>query len=63
MTIDVKYVHTTKLNNDGSFSKYKERLVAKGFLYKHGIYYNEVFSLAARLEIVIQVLAICSSIN
>lgn len=60
-SIDVKWVYKTKMNPDGLVSKYKERLVARGFLKKHGIYYNEVFSHVARLETIRLVMTIVSS--
>ncbi|MCI71258.1 hypothetical protein A2U01_0092521, partial [Trifolium medium] len=47
--IDVKWVFIVKLNPDGTISKYKARLVVRGFLQKHGIDYNEVFAPVARL--------------
>ena len=42
--IDVKWVFKVKLNPDGQVSKNKARLVARGFLQKQGIDYNEVFA-------------------
>ena len=47
-----------KLNPDGQVSKHKARLVARGFLQKQGIYYNEVFAVVARTETVRLVTAI-----
>jgi len=43
-TIDVKWIFKVKLNPNGSVLKHKARLVARGFLHKHGIDYNEVFA-------------------
>jgi hypothetical protein len=48
--IDVKLVFKVKLNPDGKVSKHKARLVAEGFIQKHGIDYNEVFAPIARIE-------------
>ena len=42
--IDVKWVFKVKLNPDGQVSKNKARSVARGFLQKQGIDYNEVFA-------------------
>ncbi|CAJ2645977.1 unnamed protein product [Trifolium pratense] len=56
--IDVKWVFKVKLNPDGTISKHKARLVARGFLQKHGIDYNEVFAPVARIETVRLVVAL-----
>ncbi|KAK2405219.1 hypothetical protein QL285_054482 [Trifolium repens] len=56
--IDVKWVFKVKLNPDGTISKHKARLVARGFLQKHGIDYNEVFAPIARIETVRLVVAL-----
>ncbi|CAJ2637748.1 unnamed protein product [Trifolium pratense] len=56
--IDVKWVFKVKLNPDGTMSKHKARLVARGFLQKHGIDYNEVFAPVARIETVRLVVAL-----
>jgi hypothetical protein len=57
----VKWIFKVKLNPDGSISKHKARLVARGFLQKYGVDYNEVFALVARLETVRLVVALASS--
>ena len=56
--IDVKWLFKVKLNPDGQVSKHKARLVARGFLQKQGIDYNEVFAPVARIETVRLVTAI-----
>ncbi|CAJ2627663.1 unnamed protein product [Trifolium pratense] len=56
--IDVKWVFKVKLNPDGTISKHKARLVARGFLQKHGIDYNEVFAPVAIIETVRLVVAL-----
>ncbi|PNX57555.1 reverse transcriptase, partial [Trifolium pratense] len=56
--IDVKWVFKVKLNPNGTISKHKARLVARGFLQKHGIDYNEVFASVARIETVRLVVAL-----
>ncbi|GAU33832.1 hypothetical protein TSUD_393400 [Trifolium subterraneum] len=56
--IDVKWVFKMKLNPDGTISKHKARLVARGFLQKHGVDYNEVFAPVARIETVRLVVAL-----
>ena len=55
--IDVKWVFKVKLNLDGQVFKHKARLVARGFLQKHDIDYNEVFAPVARTETVRLVVA------
>jgi hypothetical protein len=62
-TIDLKWVYKTKLNPDGSVSKYKARLVARGFLQKQGIDCDEVFAPVARHETVRLVVAIANLKN
>ena len=42
--IDVKWVFKIKLKSKGSIAKHKAKLVAKGFLQKHGIDYIEVYT-------------------
>ncbi|KAK2355926.1 putative mitochondrial protein [Trifolium repens] len=61
--IDVKWVFKVKLNPDGTISKHKARLVARGFLQKHGIDYNEVFAPVARIETVRLVVALACKNN
>jgi hypothetical protein len=56
--IDVKWVFKVKLNADCTISKHKTRLVARGFFQKHGVDYNEVFALVARIETVRLVVAL-----
>jgi len=56
-----KWIFKVKLNPDGSVSKYKVRLVARGFLHRYGVDYNEVFAPIARLETIRLVVALASS--
>ena len=39
-----RWVYRTKSASDGQISRYKSRLVAKGFPQVHGIYYDETFT-------------------
>ena len=59
--ICVKWVYKIKHKANGEVAKYKARLVARGFLQKEGIDYNEVIALVARLETVRMVVADASN--
>lgn len=48
--IGLKWVFKIKGNTDGSINKYKSRLVAKGYVQRHGIDYDEFFTPVARIE-------------
>ncbi|GAA0162208.1 transmembrane signal receptor [Lithospermum erythrorhizon] len=48
--IGVKWIYKTKRDGTGNVIKCKARLVAKGYSQKHGIEFNEVFALVARLD-------------
>ena len=58
--IDVKWVYKVKLKPTGKVEKYKAVLIAKGFLQKLGLEYQEAFSPVARLEIVRLVIALAA---
>lgn len=51
-TTDLKWIFKTKFNAEGHVQKYKARVVAKGYTQMHGIDYDEVLSLVARIETV-----------
>ena len=51
--IGLKWIFKLKRNADGSIHKYKSRLlVAKGYIQRHGIDFEEVFAPVARIETV-----------
>lgn len=58
--INVKWVYKTKMKPNGEVGRYKARLVARGFLQRHGLDYNEVFALVARIETISLIVAIAS---
>ncbi|GAU10005.1 hypothetical protein TSUD_413720 [Trifolium subterraneum] len=59
-SIAVKWVYKVKHKPDGIIAKYKARLVAKEFLQKPGIDFNEIFVPVARLETVRLIVAIAN---
>ncbi|KAL1189087.1 Retrovirus-related Pol polyprotein from transposon RE2 [Cardamine amara subsp. amara] len=48
--IGLKWVFKLKRNSDGSINKHKSRLVAKGYVQKYGVDFEEVFAPVARIE-------------
>lgn len=49
-SIGLKWVFKTKYNVDNTIQKFKARLVVKGYSQSHGIDFDEIISLIARLE-------------
>ncbi|GAU30981.1 hypothetical protein TSUD_104950 [Trifolium subterraneum] len=61
--IDVKWVFKVKVNTQGEVTRYKARLVARGFLQKEGIDFDEVFAPVARIETIRLVVGLANSNN
>jgi len=56
--IDLKWVYKVKRDENGDIVKYKACLVAKGYVQRPGVDFEEVFAPVARLESVRLLLAI-----
>lgn len=59
--IGLKWVFKLKRNSDGEVVKHKARLVAKEYVQKHGIDFEEVFAPVARLDTVRLLLAFAAN--
>ena len=61
--ISCKWLYKTKLNANNEISKFKARLVARGFSQIEGLDYNETFALVAKMPTIKLVLALASKMN
>ena len=59
-TIGCKWVYKVKHDNDGSISKYKTILVAKGYVQTHGIDYEEMFALIDKMATICCVIVVAT---
>jgi hypothetical protein len=59
--IGCKWVYKVKHNADGSVSRYKTRLVAKGYAQTYGIDYEETYSLVAKMTIIRIIIAMAAT--
>jgi hypothetical protein len=58
--IGLKWVYKVKRDEQGAVSKHKARMVVKGYAQQHGIDYDEVFALVARLDSVRLLIALAA---
>lgn len=61
--IDLKWVFKVKKDQNGEVIKHKACLVAKGYVQRQGVDYDEVFAPVTRLEIVRLLLALAAQQN
>ncbi|XP_050909326.1 uncharacterized mitochondrial protein AtMg00820-like [Lathyrus oleraceus] len=61
--IDYKWVYRTTLHADGTIERQKSMLVSKGFTEVEGSYFLDTFSPVAKLNTVILLLSLASSLN
>ena len=55
------WMYKVKQNSDGSISRYKTRLVAKGYAQTHGIDYEETFAHVVKMAMVRSVIAMAAA--
>jgi len=60
-TIGCKWVYKVKHNADESMSRYKVRLVAKGYAQTYGIDYEEMYSLVAKMTTIRVIIAMVAA--
>jgi hypothetical protein len=61
--LSTKLVYKLKITPEGEIGSYKARIVARGFLQKKGVDFNESWSPTVRSESVRTLLAICTLLN
>ena len=61
--IGCKWVYKVKHNSDGSVSRYRARLVAKGYAQTYGIDYEETFNPMNKMATVHAIIAVVASKN
>jgi hypothetical protein len=59
--VKYRWVYRTKSAPDGQISRYKSRVVAKGFQQVHGIDYDETFAPVAKMDSIRLALAIAAA--
>jgi hypothetical protein len=61
--IGLKWIFKLKCDEHGVIVKHRDRLVAKGYVQKHGIDFEEVFAPVARMESVRVMLVLAAHFN
>lgn len=61
--IGLKWIYKIKRDTDGKIIKHKARIVAKGYVQKKGVDFEEIFALVTRLETVRLLLALAAKNN
>lgn len=59
--IGLKWIFKIKRNSDGSINKYKSILVAKGYIQRHGIDFEEVFAPVSRTKTIRFIIGLAAS--
>ena len=59
--IGLKWIFKIKRNSDGAINKHKSRFVAKGYIQRHGIDFEEVFAPVARIETIRFIISLAAS--
>lgn len=59
--IGLKWIFKIKRNADGTISKYKARLVVKGYVQRHGVDFDEVFAPVARMETIRLIIGVAAT--
>lgn len=61
--IDLKWIYKIKRDADGNITKHKARIVAKGYVQKKGVDFDEVFAPVTRIEMIRFLLALAAKGN
>lgn len=61
--IELKWIFKIKRDASGNIIKYKSMIVAKGYVQKHGVDFDEVFAPVTRIEPICLILALAAKEN